>query len=447
MKSCFKIVVLFLLFNFNSVFSQNINVVRDAEIESFMKDLAKPILDLVEVDSGSVKFYLDNQTYINAFVVPGPSIFLTKELLTKTKNIDEVASVIAHEIGHVTGGHFNKIKEAAKGSSITTILSTILAAGAFALGAPDAGTAVIMGGQHISSRQMLSFSRNQESFADQAAIKTLKLAGYDLYGMYTMFNLLSKRERLSKFNPYNQTHPLSSERKRIIQLHLSSVDTDENLQKNSLDKINLEHRFKLVQAKLIGYFENKETFDMYYPNPSSLAELYGQTFQLLKTGNITRALENINSCIKIEPFNPYFYELKGQIYHENGMITEAIKNFEKAIEILKNENSFKLSLSKSLYLQGGTNEITKAINFLEEYRKKEEFPIEALHYLGLSYGKIGRYSLSSLALTEKFLLLNDIKNAKVHLVKAKKLIKKNTKEHAMYKDLLNLLKQKEKELK
>ena len=75
-----------------------------------------------------------------------------------------------------------------------------------------------MGGQHISSRQMLSFSRNQESFAGQAAIKTLKLAGYDLYGMYTMFNLLSKRERLSKFNPYNQTHPISSERKRIIQI-------------------------------------------------------------------------------------------------------------------------------------------------------------------------------------------------------------------------------------
>ena len=129
------------------------------------------------------------------------------------------------------------------------------------------------------------------------------------------------------------------------------------------------------------------------------------------------------------------------------MITEAIKNFEKAIEILKNESSFKLSLSKSLYLQGGTNKITKAIKLLEEYRKKEEFPIEALHYLGLSYGKIGRFSLSSLALTEKFLLLNDIKNAKVHLAKAKKLIKKNTKELAMYKDLLNLLKQKEKELK
>ena len=193
MTNFIKIIIFFLFFISKFSYAQKINLVRDAEIENFLYELSKPLLENIKIDSTNLKFYVDKQKYINAFVTTGPRIFLTTELLTKTSNINQVVGVIAHELGHVTGGHLNKRANAYNNSLITSVLSSILAVGAIAAGASDAGNAIILGGQHIGNRQLLSFSRNQESFADQAAIKLLKSSGYSVNGMYELFKILEKK--------------------------------------------------------------------------------------------------------------------------------------------------------------------------------------------------------------------------------------------------------------
>ena len=434
----FKFIIFLLIFYSNSLYSQNLNIVRDAEIENFFNDLSFPIIQSSKIKNTKISFYLDNQNYINAFVVSGPKIFITTELLVKTNSIDQIAGVIAHEIGHITGGHLSKRYNAYGDSIFTSVISSILAVGAIAAGAPSAGSAILMGGEHIRQQQILSFSRNQESFADQAAINLLKKSNYSVKGLYEVFEILEKKERFSKINPYNRTHPLSIERKRVIENH---IDINNETKSN----IELNERYKLIKAKLIGYTAKKEIFHIYYPdNKNTIESWYAKSVHYYLNGDIQKALMYIDKCIKSNKENPYFYELKGQILYENGKSLSAISNYQEALKYKSNEKHFYLAISKAIYAQKDTELYDEGISFLKKYIEEEDFPIEAWHYLGLYYGKMGKYTLSSLALTEKFLLLNDIKNAKLQLQKAKKKDTINRKYSAKINDLNHLINQKEK---
>ena len=409
-----KVIIFLLIFYSNSLHSQNLNIVRDAEIENFFHDLSFPIVELSKIKGTKINFYLDKQSYINAFVTSGPKIFITTELLIKTNSVDQIAGVIAHEIGHVTGGHLTKRYNAYEDSMFTTMISSILAVGAIAAGSPSAGSAILMGGEHIRKQQILSFSRNQESYADQTAIKLLKKSNYSVKGLYELFEILERKERFSKINPYNRTHPLSIERKRVIENH---IDYKNNIESNNL----LNERLKLIKAKLIGYTTKKERFHIYYPvDKNSLESWYAKSIHYYLNGDIDKALIFIDKCINKKKKNPYFYELKGQILYENGRSLLAINNYKEAIKYKSDEKHFYLAMSKAIYTQKDIRLYDEGISFLKKYIDEEDYPIEAWHYLGLYYGKMGKYVLSSLALTEKFLLLNDIKNAKLQLQKAKK---------------------------
>tara|TARA_B100001093_G_scaffold431716_1_gene427870 strand:+ start:900 stop:2234 length:1335 start_codon:yes stop_codon:yes gene_type:complete len=410
MRKLFKFLIFFLTFNTSYSFAQNLNLIRDAEIENFLNEVAKPIINSTKLKNKKVNFYLDKKKYVNAFVTNGQNIFVTTELLVKTNTIDEIAGVLAHEIGHITGGHLNKIVNASQGSFVTSLLSSILAASAFVAGAPDAGNAILLGGQHISSRQFLKFSRDQESYADQAAIKYMKASNYSVKGIYDLFKLLEKKERMSKFNPYNLTHPLSSERKKFVEFH---INNEEKIKRPKLDM-----KFQLIQAKLVGFLSTPEITNIVYPeDENKVFNWYANSIKFYKLGQITKSIIFIDKCIKFDKENPYFYELKGQILYENSKPNESILNFEKALKFKKKEKHFQLALAKAIYSSGEKKKYYKSLKLLDSYIESEDFPVEAWHFKALCHGKLGQYTLSSIALIEKFLLLNDLKNAKLQLEK------------------------------
>ena len=168
----------------------------------FLKEISLTLIKDNNLELDNLKFFVDNKDFINAFVIPGQKIFITKGLIMKSKQTEDIAGVIAHEIGHILGGHFtNKIKAMEKASMIS-IISSILAAGAIAAGAGNAAGALLLGGQQVGAAGFLSFSRSQESLADQNAIKLLKKSGFSLQGMLNIFKFLEKSETLKK----NQTH-------------------------------------------------------------------------------------------------------------------------------------------------------------------------------------------------------------------------------------------------
>ncbi len=441
MISYFKFFFILFIFFSKLVHAKEINIIRDAEIENFLNDLTQPILSVSSIKNNKISFYLDKQKYINAFVVNGPKIFITTELLMKANNIHQIAGVIAHEIGHITGGHLDKRIKLQKDSFYTSIISSLLAVGAIAAGAGSASTAIIMGGAHLSQQSALSFSRNQESFADQAAINLIKKTNYSVKGMYELFEILELKERFSKINPYNQTHPLSGDRKKIIEYHI-------NNESKKPSSPELDRRFELIKAKLIGFTSKKEIFKNYYSeNDNSLEANYAKSIHSYLNGDIQKSIKYVDKCITIDKTNPYFFELKGQIFYENGKVNDAIINYKKALEISNNEKHFFLALAKATYASGDKENFESAIKLLKKYIKMEDYPVEAWHYLGLFYGRMGNLGLSSLSLAEKFLLLNDLKNARLQLQKAKKYNNSVNNIDLKIKDLLYLINQKEKKMK
>ena len=406
---------LFLCLISKQINSANLNVIRDAETENLFKEIAIELMKDSKFDANKINFYIDNQDFINAFVIPGQKIFLTTRLIIESKKIDDIAGVIGHEIGHIVGGHFTqRVKEMEK-SSMINIISSILAAGALAVGAGSAGTAILMGGQNLGTGRLLAFSRTQESLADQTAIRLLKKSGFSLEGMLNIFDILERNESLKKINPYFLTHPLSSERKKIIKLNL------ENQNKKNFKSLNL--KFSLVKAKVNGFFLDEIELKNLYPDLKTLESLYAYSLKNYKIGKIIKALELVDKCIEMDNKNPYFHELKGQILFESGKSNESVSSFRKAIKLKPDEKSFNLFLAKSLYHSQRDSSFKESIDLLWKYIKNDDFPYEAWHYLGLNYGKIKKFDLSSYALAEKYLLVNEFKNAKIHIKRVKKISK------------------------
>ncbi|MBD23344.1 MAG: hypothetical protein CL572_06780 [Alphaproteobacteria bacterium] len=422
---------LFLCLISKQINSANLNVIRDAETENLFKEIAIELMKGSKFDANKINFFIDNQDFINAFVLPGQKIFLTTRLLIESKKIDDIAGVIGHEIGHIVGGHFSQRTKAMEKTSMINIISTILAAGALAAGAGPAGTAILMGGQNLGTGALLSFSRTQESLADQTAIRLLKESGFSLQGMLNIFEILERNESLKKINPYFLTHPLSSERKKVIKLNLQN----QNLK--SFKSLNL--KFSLVKAKVNGFFLEDTELKSLYPNLKSIQSLYAYALRNYKVGKINKAIELVDKCLKIDNKNPYFHELKGQILFENGKSYDAVSSFRKAIELKPNEKSFNLFLAKSLYHSQQEKSFSESIDLLWQYIKNDNFPYEAWHYLGLNYGKMKKFDLSSYALAEKYLLVNELKNAKMHIQRVKKISKDRV--------LLNKLADLEKEIR
>ena len=170
-----RILITFLILSFFSpAYANSIKIIRDAEVENFLKEISNILTEDTELEKDNLTFFVDNQKYINAFVTPDRKFFFTTELLLKSKSIDDIAGVISHEIGHVMGGHFQKRQLEMQKTTAISVLSSILAVGAIAGGAYEAGSALLMGSQQLSNARLLSFSRNQESLADQTAIRLLK---------------------------------------------------------------------------------------------------------------------------------------------------------------------------------------------------------------------------------------------------------------------------------
>lgn len=409
------IVTFIILFYIKFSQADQINIIRDAEIENLLKDISKILVKETELEKDNLKFFIDNKKYINALVTPEKKFFFTTELLLKSKEIDDLAGVISHEIGHIIGGHFQKRQMAMEKSSAINILSSILAIGAIVGGAYDAGSAILMGGQQLSGAKLLSFSRSQESLADQTAIRLLKKNGFSLQGLINIFEEIQRNEKIKKVNPYFLTHPLSTERIRNIKLNFDNQKTKEYKK--------LRYRFNLAKAKLNGFFLKKNQIDVIYTDKNKIESLYAHALNNYRVGKLHDAILFVEKCSQIDPLNPYFYELRGQILFEDGSFDKAIQSFLKAKMILPGEKGFELFLAKSLYHSGSKNNQERSIDLLLSYIKKDEFPIDAWHYLGLNYGKLKMIDYSSYAFAEKYLLTNKIDNAKLHINRAKKITK------------------------
>jgi predicted Zn-dependent protease len=307
-------------------------ILRDAETEALLHDAAAPLIKAAGLDPANVQILLINDGAINAFVAGGQIVWLHTGLIEAADNINQVQGVIAHELGHIEGGHVIRSNEGSKAATGISVLSLVLAAAVMAAGGGEAGMGILAAGQQAAMGKYLAFSRTQESSADLAGARYLHNAGISGRGTLEFFKKLQNQEYrlypdMKSDAVYGSTHPLSSDRIAA----LTELYQQDAAWAKPVDPA-LEARFERVKAKLIGFVSDPPmTLRKYPESDRSIPANYARAYAYHKGAYPDQALANADALLKSVPDDPYFLELKGQILLESGRPAEAIEPLRRAV--------------------------------------------------------------------------------------------------------------------
>ena len=385
------------------------SILRDTETELLFKDVSRPLIKAAGLDPNSTKVVLLNDPEINAFVDRGQIVYIQTGLLVAADNVNELQGVIAHELGHVAGGHSIRIQEGAKQATGISIATMVLGAIALAAGAGDAAMGVMMAGQQAALGQFLAFTRAQEATADAAAVKYLHTAGVTGKGMLQFFNKLQNQEyRLAIYSKdsYDRTHPLSSER---IQALEQSFKTDPAW--NTPIDPKLEARFERVKAKLIGFVDPKHAVQKYPESDQSVPAHYARAYAYHLGGYPDKANSEADALLATDAHDPFFLELKGQILLEGGKPKEAIPPLREAFQRSGEMPLIGGMLGHALVATDDPKNFTEAKQVLKASVARDNEDPFAWYQLGVIYDREGDDARAALATAERSNLENNPKMA------------------------------------
>jgi predicted Zn-dependent protease len=307
-------------------------ILRDAETESFMRDLATPLMKAAGLDPRTVEFYLVGDPSINAFATGGQRVFFHSGLFLAAEDVNQVQGVMAHELGHVAGGHSIRWNEGVAPAQSISILSLLVGVAAMALGAGQAGMAALAAGQQIAQAQVLAFNREQESRTDQAAARYLQMSRTTGKGMISFFEQLRGQEyrmAIPQDNSYGRTHPLSGERI----LALEQVLMESPYWDAPVDPV-LQARYARIRGKLIGYLYPLDVVQRAYPaTDTSDAAHFARGYAYHRAAMQKEALVEIEAVVARSPNDPYSRELMGQILLESGDVADALPPLREAVRL------------------------------------------------------------------------------------------------------------------
>ncbi|HMR31842.1 MAG TPA: M48 family metalloprotease [Geminicoccaceae bacterium] len=396
-------------------------VIRDAEIEDTIHRIADPVFEVAGLDRDSIDVYILQDPTLNAFVSGGQNLFVNTGLIVRTSNPDELRGVIAHETGHIAGGHLSRTVEARDQALAKTLLGAVLGVAAAVAGAPEVGTALMLGGASFGQSGVLAFSRSQEQSADQAAVNYLERLHESPEGLRDFFEVLDTQNlRISGGgNVYFRTHPLTQDRIRFMDDQVArSPYKGQHMTGEAVEA----HR-RMV-AKLDGFLSNPQ--DVLRRRASdSIPDRYARAVALYRVPDVPGAVAIIDGLIGDEPANPYFHELKGQILFENGRVAEAVPPYREALRYRPDSALIRLGLARALLEKGDPAGADEAVALLEEATRLEPRNPGAWRFLGIAYGKAGREGMASMALAEQAVLVGDKNDARLYIRRAENLIQPN----------------------
>jgi predicted Zn-dependent protease len=385
------------------------SVLRDTETEALFKDLSAPLIKAANLDPQSVRVVLLNDPEINAFVATGQTVYIQSGLLLATDNVNQLQGVVAHELGHVAGGHSIRLQQGAGAATGISIATLILGAIAVAAGAGEAGMGVMMAGQRAALGKFLAFTRAQESTADAAGASYLSKAGISGKGMLDFFGKLQNQEyRLAVYDTdsYDRTHPLSTER---IQALENKLKTDPSWSK-PIDQ-SLEARFERVKAKLAGFIDPKQAVIKYPERDQSIPGHYARAYAYHLGGYPDKALAEADALLATNPEDPYFLELKGQILLEGGKPAEAIAPLREATRLSGDAPLIAAMLGHALISTEKPENYAEAKRVLKAAIGRDNENPFAWYQLGMIYDHEGDQGRAALATAERSNLEGDSKLA------------------------------------
>jgi predicted Zn-dependent protease len=375
------------------------SALRDAETEKLFEDLGRPLITAAGLDPKSTKIVMLNDPEVNAFVATGQVVYLHSGLLVNADNVNQIQGVVAHELGHVAGGHSIRIQDGMKQATGVTIATMVLGALAMAAGAGEAGMGIMAAGQQAALGSFLSFSRAQETATDSAGAKYLSAAGISGKGSLEFFNKLQSNEyRVGVYakDSYSRTHPLSRDR-------IASLETiyRKDPAWNKPSDPDLELRFQRVKAKLIGFVQPGEAVKKYPESNKSIPAHYARAYAYHVSGYPDKALAEAEALLALAPNDPYFLELKGQVLLESGKPREALPPLRQATEKSADNPLIASMLGHALVATEDRKNFAEAKQVLKAAVNRDNQNPFAWYQLGIIYDREGDIARAALATAER----------------------------------------------
>lgn len=421
--------------------------IHDTEIEDTIRDHAGPVLRAAGLDPEAVRIHLIRAPVLNAFVAGGQRLFLTTGLLRATAHPGQVVGVIAHELGHIAGGHLAQLDAALRDARTPAMLTTAAAAVLGVLsGKPEAAIAAADAGLTAVNRRLLSFSRAQEQAADRAAVSYLDRSGQSARGLLEFFELLGNRQAMvvsrrdQRALGYEITHPLTADRIDFLRAHVArSEHSDRPIAPE------LSRRHARMVAKLDGFIDPaSRTLAKYPASDDSLSARYARAVALYRKPDVEAARAATAALIAENPDDPYFAELMGQILFESGRAAEALPHYERAVGILPDAPLLRIGLAHAQLETGRAELVEPALGHLRAAMRDPETLSLAWRLAATAYGRLGRIGEAELASAEYAWRSGHPKDALLMARRARRGLKEGSPERLRAEDLIALFEKRQK---
>lgn len=399
--------------------AQRLVVIRDAETESMLRAVTAPLFRVAGVDRSLVNLIILQDRAINAFVTTGNRMVVHTGLIASADGVNELAGVLAHETGHITGSHIARLPEEMERAMATAILGMLLGGAAAAAGGGQGAAGAIALGQSLAMRQFFAFTRAQENAADQAALTYLDRAGWSARGLAHLFRRLSDQELLPADlqDPYMRTHPLTRERIMAVNEALArSRFSDAPM------PADLERRFAMARAKLIAFTEPPRDAQRRFDGRSDTPARYAEAIIAWRSGRLAEGLAGLDALIAGDRANPYLHELKGQMLFESGRVRESIPPYREAARLAPSEPLIRVAFGRALLESGEPALLRQALSEVQASLAMERGSAFAWRQLGLVWTRLGDEGQAQLALAEESRLRGDWQQARRAAARAEALL-------------------------
>jgi predicted Zn-dependent protease len=394
---------------------RGVPLIRDAEIEQLLRDYSQPVLRSAGLAQQSVRVVIIHDRTFNAFVMDGRRIFMNAGTLMEATTPNQVIGVLAHETGHIAGGHLSRLREQFAHAQTQSIIAMILGVGAMVAAGRSGGdmgnpAAAILGPQEAIRRSLLSYVRSQEEQADRAGVKYLTASGQSPRGMYETFKKLADQVLFMAqgADPYTQSHPMPNERVIALEALAKSSPTWEKK-----DSAELQLRHDLARAKLFGFLDRRDAVARRYPaSDQSLPARYARAIAAYRHSDLRGAIAQIDSLIEVQPNNPYFHELKGQAFLEGGRPAEALAPLRRAVQLAPQPAVIQVMLAQALNASKDASNAEEAVRLLRAALAREPELPEAYAQLAMAYGRKGDLAQADLASAQAAFNRGDVKTAR-----------------------------------
>jgi predicted Zn-dependent protease len=401
--------------------AQDVGLLRDAEIEDIIRTYATPIWHAAGLDPDAVHIYIVADPTLNSFVAGGQNLFMNSGTIMRSESPNQLVGIMAHETGHIAGGHLARSEEALRNATIQNIIGLVVgAAAAAASGNAGAGAAAILGSASVAQRSFFAFSITQEASADQAALTFLDRSGQSARGLLQFFEILQQQEVLTAGHqdPYMRTHPLTDQRVEYVREHvLHSRFSDVP---DPPAWIELHKRMKAKLAAFLG--SPPQVLAGIKPDDNSVSARYERAIAYYRVPDLKQAVPLIDGLIQDYPRDPYFRELKGQMLFENGRIGEAVAPYEEAVKLDPQSALLRVEVAQ---VQLETNDdalVPKALANLNEAVRFEDRNPEAWRFLAIAHGRSNNMGMMALALAEEGIADGNYGEARQQAARALKLL-------------------------